>query len=256
MPVDPQTAAGIADSIQNIGNIMATEGMNRRQRKWASQEAEKSYARSIEAWNMANEYNSPKAQMQRLSEAGLNANLIYGNLNNQPAASTAPVYRPAEFDQKIPKSELNPYIQFDLKMKQAQLDQMRALTEKTRAEASAIDPRKRLLESQAVGHEIENAFKAEIRGLDLLIKEQLLNKTVEEISRIKASTKLITAQEKNAAFMNYWNAQKGYYWAKYHVNIDKDGTIERKATLLLDSIGGELKDAWDDFLNSYGFIER
>ena len=49
MPVDPQTAAGIADTITNIGNIVATEGMNKRQRKWASQEADKSYARSIEA---------------------------------------------------------------------------------------------------------------------------------------------------------------------------------------------------------------
>ena len=79
---------------------------------------------------MANEYNSPQAQMKRLSEAGLNANLIYGNLNNQPAASTAPSYKAADYDQTIPKSELNPYMQFDLRMKQAQLDQMSALTEK------------------------------------------------------------------------------------------------------------------------------
>lgn len=32
-----------------------------------------------ERWNVANEYNSPSAQMQRLKEAGLNPNLVYGN---------------------------------------------------------------------------------------------------------------------------------------------------------------------------------
>lgn len=247
MAIDPQTAAGIAETIQNIGNIAATEGMNRRQRKWASQEAEKSYARSIEAWNMANEYNSPQAQMKRLSEAGLNANLIYGNLNNQPAASTAPSYKAAEYKQSIPKSELNPYMQFDLRMKQAQLDQMNALTEKTRAEAAAIDPKKRLLESQAVGQEIENAFKTELKGLDVQIKQQIISKTTEEIQRIKASTEFITTQEKNAAFMNYWNAQKAYYWSNYRINIDKDGSIERKATLLLDETGGFFKDLFKSF---------
>lgn len=34
--------------------------------------------RAIEWWNMVNEYNSPKASMQRLQEAGLNPNMIYG----------------------------------------------------------------------------------------------------------------------------------------------------------------------------------
>lgn len=30
-------------------------------------------------WDLENEYNSPKAQMQRLKDAGLNPNLVYGN---------------------------------------------------------------------------------------------------------------------------------------------------------------------------------
>lgn len=234
MPIDPQTAAGIAESIQNIGNIYATEGMNKRQRKWASSEAEKSYARSIEAWNMANEYNSPKAQMQRLSEAGLNPNLIYGNISNTPAASTAPSYKAAEFKQNTAKSELNPYILFDLKLKQAQLDQMYAQTGKIEAETSLIDPRKRLIESQITGLEIRNTFEPLLKGLDVKIKDQLLSKTTEEIMRIQASTSLITTQEKLAEFQNYWNFQKAMYWDKYRINIDKDGTIERKATLFLD----------------------
>lgn len=34
--------------------------------------------RMIEFWHMQNEYNHPKAQMERLKEAGLNPNLVYG----------------------------------------------------------------------------------------------------------------------------------------------------------------------------------
>lgn len=39
------------------------------------------YQRAIAAWQMENEYNSPKAQMQRYQEAGLNPNLIYSQSN-------------------------------------------------------------------------------------------------------------------------------------------------------------------------------
>lgn len=34
--------------------------------------------RMVDFWNMQNEYNHPRAQMQRLQEAGLNPNLVYG----------------------------------------------------------------------------------------------------------------------------------------------------------------------------------
>jgi len=35
-------------------------------------------------WDMQNQYNSPAAQMQRFKDAGLNPNLIYGQMNNGP----------------------------------------------------------------------------------------------------------------------------------------------------------------------------
>ena len=54
---------------------------------------------NIQNWKMQNEYNSPKNQMQRYLDAGLNPNLVYGNLQNtadslsSPSASSAPVQR-------------------------------------------------------------------------------------------------------------------------------------------------------------------
>ncbi len=37
---------------------------------------------NIQNWKMQNEYNLPKNQMQRYLDAGLNPNLVYGNLQN------------------------------------------------------------------------------------------------------------------------------------------------------------------------------
>lgn len=44
-----------------------------------SQMQELQYRRQLEMWNRQNAYNSPKSQMTRLKEAGLNPNLVYGS---------------------------------------------------------------------------------------------------------------------------------------------------------------------------------
>lgn len=53
------------------------------------QAAKSSFDRSIQAWNMENEYNTPKNQMMRFVEAGLNPHLIYGQTNTA-SSLTAP----------------------------------------------------------------------------------------------------------------------------------------------------------------------
>lgn len=42
---------------------------------------------NIQNWHMANEYNSPKAQMERYKAAGLNPNLVYGSLGQTAAGN-------------------------------------------------------------------------------------------------------------------------------------------------------------------------
>ena len=50
--------------------------------------------RMVEFWKMQNEYNSPKAQMQRLQEAGLNPNLIYGDSVSGATGQAGNIGRP------------------------------------------------------------------------------------------------------------------------------------------------------------------
>lgn len=60
------------------------------------------YNRELEMWNRSNEYNKPIHQMERLREAGLNPNLVYGNssVTGNTVQSSTPSYQPAhgQFD--------------------------------------------------------------------------------------------------------------------------------------------------------------
>lgn len=60
--------------------------------------ASKQNAYQWDFWHANNDYNSPKSQMQRLEEAGLNPNLVYGNggVTHQATMSTAPKVTPAQ----------------------------------------------------------------------------------------------------------------------------------------------------------------
>ncbi|UNI72389.1 MAG: DNA pilot protein [Chaetfec virus UA24_2735] len=49
--------------------------------------AQSSFDRSIQAWNLENQYNTPSAQMERYKSAGLNPQLIYGNSNTSGGLS-------------------------------------------------------------------------------------------------------------------------------------------------------------------------
>lgn len=56
---------------------------------------------TIELWRRNNEYNSPKNQMKRLEEAGLNPNLVYGHgsvVGNTSSMPQAPAWRPTPFE--------------------------------------------------------------------------------------------------------------------------------------------------------------
>ena len=67
-------AASIGAAAQMAGTAMeiqAQEDLAESTREW-----------NEKMWNKTNEYNSPSAQLARLREAGLNPNLLYGNIHN------------------------------------------------------------------------------------------------------------------------------------------------------------------------------
>lgn len=63
--------------------------------------AQHQYDKDVEMWNRANAYNDPKMQMERLKNAGLNPNMVYGNGSVVGNTSTStPQYKAPQVDFK------------------------------------------------------------------------------------------------------------------------------------------------------------
>lgn len=93
---------GLGSSAMNNKAVQDTNKTNmeiaKYQAQWQQQENEKAYQRSLNMWNLQNEYNSPTQQMARIRAAGLNPNLVYGNGVTGNSAGSAPQYEPTKFN--------------------------------------------------------------------------------------------------------------------------------------------------------------
>lgn len=93
---------GIGSSAMNNKAVKDTNKANmeiaKYQAQWQQQENEKAYQRSLNMWNLQNEYNSPTQQMARIRAAGLNPNLVYGNGVTGNSSGSTPQYEPAKFN--------------------------------------------------------------------------------------------------------------------------------------------------------------
>ena len=89
---------GIISGISNLaGSYFGYKGQ-KEANKTNVQLAEQARQHDVSMWNAQNEYNTPAMQMQRLKEAGLNPNLVYGSgarsNNSRPTTqSTSPQSR-------------------------------------------------------------------------------------------------------------------------------------------------------------------
>lgn len=69
----------------NLTNVIQTNKVNRKNRRYAEKVYNKTFWDNRKNQDRANWYNSPKQQMKRFKEAGLNPNLIYGQGNSGPS---------------------------------------------------------------------------------------------------------------------------------------------------------------------------
>lgn len=102
MPFPVVEAAAIgAGLLSTGGQIMATGKTNRKTRQFQEKMFWEQRKLAEQDWNRVNAYNSPQQQMQRLKEAGLNPNLVYGSGG---AESTASPMRSVESPQWNPET--------------------------------------------------------------------------------------------------------------------------------------------------------
>lgn len=84
----PAIAAGASLLGQGV-NAYAQGKMNKKTREWNEKMYGVQRKDALADWQMQTAYNTPAAQMQRLKDAGLNPNLVYGN--GADASNASPV---------------------------------------------------------------------------------------------------------------------------------------------------------------------
>jgi hypothetical protein len=83
--MDPLITASLIQGASSVGGSIAQGQANASQMAYNDRQYERQRKDALADWTMQNEYNSPKAQMARYKDAGLNPNLIYGKMDNSPA---------------------------------------------------------------------------------------------------------------------------------------------------------------------------
>jgi flagellar motor protein MotB len=154
---------GLAGSVGS--SLISNAGAKRRQ-----QLADK---QNVSFWKMQNAYNTPKEQMKRLQDAGLNPNLIYGsNANTGVAGSIAPS-KPAPYNIQNPTPSM-----MQTALLSSQIDLQKSQAEKNRADANQTNE---LLGGKKTNLELRNEIQA--------IKNEIAGKTkVQQINIIKQSS--------------------------------------------------------------------
>lgn len=149
------------DTVQNVGQF----SYDVRSQERYEQLVQEGRDWNLDMWHRQNEYNSPRAQVQRLIDAGLNPNLAYGQLQN--FNPSAPQGQQEVSRQQYSQLQRARMMEFAMNAKQmsliqSQIEQNAASSEKELALA-------KLYQSQKIGQDNENSVFSE--KFDLFVKE-------------------------------------------------------------------------------------
>lgn len=210
-PVVAAGASGIAGLLANVWNANSVKKTNQQQKELA----EYNWQQAIAQWNRENEYNKPVNQMARFAEAGLNPNLIYGQLSGNVAGSLGmpnmPNLQAPQLDANSVSGSFRGLI--DALVTKQQLDNMKKSNEKLQEEINSLridnDQKAKMnpliLEKAKVdidtakqqcinllknNEAFDQRFNMEIQRFqrDILESQMRVAKTQEEINAIQANT--------------------------------------------------------------------
>lgn len=115
-------------------NALSAGRQNRKQRQFIRERYDVERSDALKDWAMQNEYNSPRAQMQRLQEANLNPHLIYGGGSGVTTAGSVRSTDSKSYSPTVPRygdaiggigKGLDAY--FSMKQMKAQTDNLTAI---------------------------------------------------------------------------------------------------------------------------------
>lgn len=134
MPIGPLAIAGLGAGGNVLGNAVnayAQGRLNKKERQFSLDMYNRQRSDAVMDFNLQNAYNSPRSQMERLRDAGLNPNLVYGNGAATEASaavrsSSAPAWNPRSARLGDATVGIGSAIAmyYDLKLKEAQRDNL------------------------------------------------------------------------------------------------------------------------------------
>lgn len=205
IPAAPLIVAGASLAGQAI-NAGSQANINKKTRKWN----EKMYAQqrgdSLSDWQMQNEYNTPKAQMQRFKDANLNPHLIYGQGDSgnsfQVRSSDSGNWSP-----DAPKIDLGGAAQstlnahFDSQIKKQEIDNMTAQNSLIRSQKMLADANtdKTLSETATGTYNLE--YQKSVREILTKNLQAELEGRIAGVDKTRADTKYTLDQNERQAVM-------------------------------------------------------
>lgn len=185
-----QALSSFNSSLQGLSTTVGAANLDKINRKFAQEEAEKQrlwneemYARqnawNLEAWNKTNEYNTPTAQIQRLRDAGLNP-LYYGLDGSSAKAYEAA--QPLGYERADYQSVINP-----IKEGLTMMNQSRALAKDIELKNAQIDK----IKEDTTSVSLDNEWKDKTMDARVQAEELSNALTKETISKINDERKNI-----------------------------------------------------------------
>lgn len=235
--MDPATATAIGLGAAQMGGSLVSDYYNR---KYGREMYNLQRQHQLEDWHRANKYNSPVQQMQRLREAGLNPNLVYGKGGgNVPATMIRTPDAPeGQFNNPV---EGIPQIYAATKMNAAALDRVQKEIENMELEGKYIDAKTaKTLGDVRLANAIHNDLVKRYH-LDNNIKEAIYTTMLDKNER----DKIKAADDHNLALKKQITEDLNQLYIKARTEQtyeQKKQTIQQIKNLqqLFDKIGTEI----------------
>lgn len=208
-------------AVSSIGSMIGQNRAIRQQIKAQQQENQKNreynlmLARTqnqwnIEQWQRENDYNSPTAQMSRFRAAGLNPNLVYGQMSNgasSPTLTSGAASSPTDMSAIGNKRNFGQAMQeaLNLEMQKAQIEAIKAGTEKTKEDTKNVTASTEALTIDNLYRAIKHQQDIKIGDMNLKIGDSTLklndNQLAQGVKTLEIMDK--TLEEYNYKFRDY-----------------------------------------------------
>lgn len=190
----PQGSGGSGSSLGGIFGALALAysayqgSRNQDKQNQANREmADLQWQRDKEMWNMQNEYNSPKSQMGRYLDAGLNTNLIYGGGQASAGnASNAPSFHAPQqsYQNNVPQQLMQAIPMYqDFQARQAQIDNVKANTENVRTRTINEAIRESLLRLQGRSGEFKLETNQMLRPYQMQVTQNATERSTVQVKQ-------------------------------------------------------------------------